>query len=232
VIAAPPHVQHRSASADGVEATIAYVQQRPWSWYTRLAVVRDGRKALDVRVQPYPRETSNEPQAVTVRDLDGDGEPEVFVDLWTGGAHCCAWTRIYRWNGSTYTSTAAFWGDLDYRLEDLGDGGLDFVSGDDRFAYAFSSFAGSGFPLQIWSYRGGRLVDVTDAHRPLVARDAAKWWRVASQARRQRYETGGVYAAWAADQSRLGKGATALAWLRRHHAYPKGLAQFLRRLRY
>src|SRR5262249_23604484 len=27
--------------------------------------------------------------AVHVQDLDGDGEPEVIVDLYTGGAHCC-----------------------------------------------------------------------------------------------------------------------------------------------
>ena len=29
---------------------------------------------------------------VTVRDLDGDGEPEVLVDLYSGGAHCCTYT--------------------------------------------------------------------------------------------------------------------------------------------
>ena len=225
-------MQHLSASGGGVRATVGYAQVRPWNWYTRLSVVRHGVKVLDVRVQPYPREASNRPEAVSVRDLDGDGEPEILVDLWTGGAHCCSWTRIYRWNGSGYTSTAAFWGDLEYKLEPLGDGGLDLVSADDRFAYAFSSFAGSGFPLRIWSYRAGRLVDVTAQHRPLVARDAARWWRIASAARRRHDEVEGVLAAWAADEARLGKGATALAWLRRHHLYPKGLAAFLARFGY
>ena len=232
MIAAHPHVHHLSASAAGVRATVGTVELRPWSWYTRLAVVRDGQKVLDVRVEPYPRSTTNEPKAVTVRDLDGDGEPEILVDLWTGGAHCCAWTRIYRWSGSTYTSSAAFWGDLGYRLEDLGDGGLDLVSGDDRFAYAFSSFAGSGFPLRIWRYGAGRLVDVTGDHRALVARDAAKWWRWGALARRTRSESGGVLAAWAGDEWVLGKGRAALAWLHRHRLYPKGLAPFLRRLGY
>jgi hypothetical protein len=232
VIAAPPHVHHLSASGGSVRATVGYVQVRQWSWYSRLSVVRDGKKVLDVRVRPYPHTATNEPKGVAVRDLDADGEPEILVDLWTGGAHCCSWTRVYRWDGTAYTSTAAFWGDLDYRLEDLGDGGLDLVSGDDRFAYAFSSFAGSGFPLRIWSYRAGRLVDVTAAHRPLVQRDAARWWRWGALARRQRYESGGVLAAWAADEFRLGKGPAAISWLRRHHLYPKGLAPFLRRLGY
>jgi hypothetical protein len=231
LIAGPP-VHHLSASGGDVRATVSYVQARRWSWYSRLAVVRDGRRVLDVRVRPYPRETTNEPQSVAVRDLDGDGEPEILVDLWTGGAHCCLWTRIYSWNGETYTSVGTVWGDLDYRLEDLGDGGLDLVTGDDRFAYAFSSFAASGFPLRILRYRAGRLADVTAAHRPLVARDAARQWGYYRAARRRHDEVEGVLAAWAADESLLGKGTAALDWLRAHRLEPKGLARFLRRLGY
>ena len=231
MIAAPP-VHHLSASAGGVRATVGYVERRSWSWYSRLAVVRDGKRVLDVRVRPYPHETTNKPQAVAVRDLDGDGEPEILVDLWTGGAHCCLWTRIYRWNGETYTSVGTVWGDLDYRLEDLGDGGLDLVTGDDRFAYAYSSFAASSFPLRILRYRAGRLVDVTAAHRPLVARDATRQWSYYRAALRRHDQVEGVLAAWAADESLLGRRAAALAWLRRHRLLPKTLPAFLGRLGY
>jgi hypothetical protein len=31
-----------------------------------------------------------------VRDLDGDGEPEVLVDFYWGGVHCCFYTDVYR----------------------------------------------------------------------------------------------------------------------------------------
>ena len=34
-----------------------------------------------------------------VVDLDADGEPEVLVDAYTGGAHCCALTEILRFTG-------------------------------------------------------------------------------------------------------------------------------------
>src|SRR4051812_3821160 len=34
-------------------------------------------------------------EALHLTDLDGDAEPEVLVDLYTGGAHCCATTLIW-----------------------------------------------------------------------------------------------------------------------------------------
>src|SRR5262249_20832680 len=38
-----------------------------------------------------------------VVDLDGNGEPEVLVDAFTGGAHCCVLTEIFQFSGSAYT---------------------------------------------------------------------------------------------------------------------------------
>ena len=144
-----------------------------------------------------------------------DGEAEILVDFWTGGAHCCIWTRIYRWNGSTYAGATHWWGDLGYDIDDLS-GGTSFVTGDDRFAYAFSSYAGSGFPLQVWALKHGRLVETTSRYRDLVARDAAQLWRYYVSARKGHDEVRGLLAAWAADQCRLGRGTKAMAWLRRH----------------
>ena len=43
-------------------------------------------------------DTIASPRPLTVRDLDGDGEPEVLVDLYTGGAHCCFYTVILRFD--------------------------------------------------------------------------------------------------------------------------------------
>src|SRR3954452_10628065 len=36
--------------------------------------------------------------SVTVRDLDADGEPEVLVDLYSGGANCCWYSISYRFD--------------------------------------------------------------------------------------------------------------------------------------
>jgi virginiamycin B lyase len=49
--------------------------------------------------------------AVTVRDLDGDGEPEVMLTLNWGGPHCCSWSRIYRYDAlrRRYVAVEHFW---------------------------------------------------------------------------------------------------------------------------
>jgi hypothetical protein len=238
-------VRHETASADGVRATLSYARLRYGVYYVRLTVERDQQAVYDKRVQPYSRIVRlNQPSAaglsggksITIRDLDGDGEPELLLDFWTGGAHCCVWTRVYHWDAaaSTYVSDVHWWGDLGYSIADLGSGEPSFVSGDDRFAYAFASFAGSGFPIQIWSYRAGRLTDATASYRPLVARDADRQWRYYRSARKQRVEVRGVLAAWAADECRLDHGRSALPWLRAHSfvlgGFDGSTASYLRQL--
>jgi hypothetical protein len=251
-IAAPVHSE--TASQGNIRATVSYVQLHGnrGTWYTRLTVERGTSKVYDSTVLPSGAFSWKQPVGVfgyaptiTLRDLDSDGEPEILLDFWTGGAHCCEWTRIYRWNGlaHTYSSAVHWWGDPSYRLERLsGTAGFDFVGYDDRFAYAFASFAGSGFPIQVWRYRHGRLVDVTNRYPKLVRRNAALQWGYYVRARHAKAETSGVLAAWAADECRLGRGASALQWLREHTnvltrweyassrvPYVKRLSEFLRR---
>lgn len=225
-------VMSETASSGAVRATVSYVLLRKSNrWYVRLAVARSGKHVYDQRVLPLQRPGAwNEPigvfrsagdrnaRTITLRDLDGDGEPEILLDFWFGGAHCCYWTRIYRWDPGTrtYTNIAHFWGNFGYGLADLpGSGRVELVAADDRFAYAFASFAGSGAPVQVWDYRGGRLVNSTRAYPALISHDAARWWRRYGKARRSG-EVRGLLAAWAADESLLGRGRAALAWLEQH----------------
>jgi hypothetical protein len=154
---------------------------------------------------------------IVVRDLDGDGEPEIVLDFFWGGAHCCSWSRIYRWDAGAgdYRSLAHSWGDLGYRLRDLdGDGHIELVSADDRFAYAFASFADSSFPVEILAYRAGRLVETTRSFPALVRTDASRQWALFRHARGHR-AVRGVLAAWAADECLLRHCGTAFAKLRR-----------------
>jgi hypothetical protein len=221
---AAPRVHSEHASGLGVDATLSYVRLRYGVYYVRLVVERNGQRVYDKRVQPYSAGTRlNQPLGVefspgsslAVDDLNFDGEPEIVVDFWTGGAHCCVWSRIYRWDGATYASAVHWWGDTGYEIDDLS-GGPSFVTGDDRFAYAFSSYAGSAFPLQVWALAGSRLVNVTSRYRPLIRRDDAELWREYASARKDHGELRGVLAAWLADECRLGRGKRSLAWLRRH----------------
>lgn len=140
-------------------------------------------------------------RSVAVRDLDGNGEPEVLLDLYSGGAHCCYFTDIYRYDGTAYQLNTHAWGDVGYRLVDLsGDGRPEFLSGDDRFAFAFSDYADSAFPIRIWLYNSGQFTNITRQYPALIRRDAARDWRADRPLRRAHRDTEGVLAGWAADE--------------------------------
>jgi hypothetical protein len=149
--------------------------------------------------------------ALAVLDLEGTRSPEVVVNLYSGGAHCCFLTQVYRYDAAGPGSAARFevvqrdWGDPGARIERL-HGIYLFRSADDRFAYEFAAFAFSGLPIAIWRFEGGRFVDVTRRHPALVAADAALWWSAFRKAAGQR-EGDGLIAAWAADEYLLGRRA-------------------------
>lgn len=100
---------------------------------------------------------------VALQNLDQDATPEVLVNTYTGGAHCCTIWKLYSWQRDRlhYTQTYPLDG-YGGVFEDLdGDGYTEFMAVDNRFLYAFSSYAGSYPPLIILSFRGGSLIDVT-----------------------------------------------------------------------
>jgi hypothetical protein len=154
-------------------------------------------------------------KSVRVADLDGAGAPDVVLDLFTGGAHCCLESEVVALTGDDSVHRAQHdWGDAGYRLRDLDrDGSREFVSADDRFAYAFTAYAYSALPVQIWSFRGDRFADVTGSHRAAVRADARRWWRAYRRTSARAFPQG-VLAAWAADRYRLGRRAQARAFVR------------------
>lgn len=180
----------------------------------RLRIERAGPTVLTARIPTdCPRCPLAGPTSapLEVRDLDADLEPEVLVDMFSGGAHCCLYTFLYRFRSDTgsYVRTRANWGNAGYRLTDLDhDGTPEFSSADDRFAYAFTAYAFSVDPIRIWHFERGRLLNVTRAFPKLVARDAARLLASYRRTRRSQYpEVRGVLAAYVADQYLLGRPA-------------------------
>ncbi len=236
-----------TAALGATEARFAYDRDGDEVTGMMLTVVRAGEVVLDGPVavagceEPFclPGGHHDRP-SVQVVDLDRDGEPEVLLDVFTGGAHCCVATRLLRWDGSGYAAADHDWRDPGYRLRDLqGDGAPELVSADARFAYRFASFAGSAMPVAVWGLREGRLTDVTREHLDLVRRDAARWLRIWRGRRGDRgREALGVLAAWAADEYRLGhraqvrrhlRVALRRGWLRGAPGWPRG-ERFIREL--
>jgi hypothetical protein len=166
-------------------------------------------EAVDIPTcqEPYcvPAGALEDSDTVRVRDLDADGEPEVLVDVFTGGAHCCFATEILRFDGSSYRARSRNWEDSGYRLADLDDDGRpEFSTSDARFADVFASFAESAFPIRVLAWSKGRFTNVTRQHTALIRTDAKRWKR-AYHKRRNGNRSLGVLAAWTADQYLLGR---------------------------
>ena len=225
-----PPVTSVTAKSGSTSARLSYSIPRGAAYFhATLTIDRSGKREFAGPVEPYSEQlefSGTKPVAVhggnplTVTDLDGDGEPEVLVDLYWGGVHCCWWSRIYRWHPAkaAYISSAHFWGNFAYRLVDLDKNRqLEFVSADNRFAYEFTSFAASSFPLQIWTYRGGRLLDTTRDYPALIADDAQQQWRLYrdefARSNAEDRAMRGFLAAWAADECLLDRCDQALATL-------------------
>jgi len=195
------------ASSGSVRAELSFKKADDAYTDARLVVSRAGRVRLGVGIQGFGRPFVR-PVELSVRDLDADSEPEVVLDVYTGGAHCCVHTLIYRYlsDGGSYRRTFRDWGNVGFRLVDFdGDGRPELRSADDRFAYAFTSFAGSTFPIQIWRFDRGRLLDITRSFPKVIARDAGQQWRWYRRFPWLREDPRGVLAAWLADMHLLGR---------------------------
>jgi len=213
--AAPrPHVEHASAGA--VEATFTYSYDPAAFRFTRqhLTIERDGVTSFSASLRKPPgggfnAQPSNyftHRRSVSVTDIDGDGEPEVVLDLYWGGAHCCWYSQVYRYAPATkhYAPLVHVWGDFGYVLADLDhDGRQEIVTRDDRFSYAFASFADSRWPVRILRYQAGRLTVDTPAYRSEIGRDANALWHAAMNPKRKASNQG-IVAAWAADEAMVG----------------------------
>jgi hypothetical protein len=197
--------RHTYADADGRETS--YVQ----STYARFRVTieREGRVVLSRRLAPICRACvapGTGGKAIRLARLDAGNDPYGLVDLYTGGAHCCWISIVLPTTGGAARPLVHDWGDPSYRLKDLdGDGVPEFLTADDHFAYAFTSFAGSGFPIQVRRLEGGRLKDVTREFPALVRADARQWLAFYRRERkRPQAEVRGFLAAYVADEYLLG----------------------------
>ena len=203
---------------------------------SHLTIIRDGKTLLQKKMSSEDRPVVTYDLSAAggfqVRDLDGDREPEVIVNTYTGGAHCCTISSLYRYSPTEnrYTETNRDWQHSGYRLEDLDHDGIpEWVSGDDRFA-RFASYAASGRPLQIWQYRQGDFIDVSRQFPQLIYENAHQLWQSYQEAKSQEHETKGMLAGYLAAKYLLGQGLD--GWERVRQAYQAGDRQeFFQNLR-
>ena len=89
-------------------------------------------------------------------DITGEGHPDVIIETYTGGAHCCFGTIVYDLGptltkvlDSPQSNCAGYFEDLN------GDSALEFVTCDDLFAYTYCPYAASPVVTAILQYTPG-----------------------------------------------------------------------------
>jgi hypothetical protein len=199
----------QSAHAGNVSATFTFSGKLPNYKNEHLQIMRAGAVLYNAPVSSKacnpcaPGAPEKGFSSVRVVDIESDGEPDVLLDLFSGGAHCCSVTQIFRYDPGTqtYVKTEHNWGDPSYKLVDLGKNGrYEFQTADDSFAYEFTDYAYSGLPLEILTFSGGTFANVTRQYPALIRRDAAKWWKGFTHNVKDGL---GLIAAWAADEDML-----------------------------
>jgi hypothetical protein len=106
------------------------------------------------------------------QDVTGDGIPDLVVERWSGGAHCCCRVSIFS-IGPEFKKIADIGEDgafddvggenSGYLFKDLnGDGVPELVGNDWTFAYWWTSFSQSPAPRFILRYDGTKYVLATD----------------------------------------------------------------------
>jgi hypothetical protein len=227
VAAAPASaaMKTETATAGQVTATLTYTSYGkpdfPSYRGVRVKIVRAGGTLRDdaapksfpecrTACDPAPLNAGSADNApsIFVRDVNADGEPEVWADFYTGGANCCIFSAFYNFDAATgtYVRQRRDWLYSGYSLRDLdGDGTLEFEGADGRFRYAFACGACSPLPPQVFNFVGGRFLDVTRRFPAVLRTDAATEWRYFLRNRR-RYDMRGFMAAYVADEYQLGQG--------------------------
>ena len=216
--ATPAAPTTQTASSGIVTATFTFTTTAQNTYPSKtLAIAQSGQVFYDqpvssrycrpnAAVQPYCAPASTEPgqSSVHVLDLEHDGQPDVVLDLYTGGAHCCSAEQIFSFDPGTETFvlTQHDFGDPGEKIEDLGHNGrYEFLTADDRFAYAFTDFADSGLPIEILTFADRRFTNVTRKYPKLIAKNAAMYL---NDFKHDHVDGDGLIAAWAADEDNLG----------------------------
>lgn len=108
--------------------------------------------------------------SLTADDLDADGNAEILMETYTGGAHCCTSLYLGKVSNESFSFTdTVYWGNCGFEIKDLDNDGKKEITGClDMFAYFYTNFSQSKFPLIIYSLRNNRLEVVNKEHKNRV----------------------------------------------------------------
>jgi hypothetical protein len=93
----------------------------------------------------------------TGHDITGEGDPDLVLERYTGGAHCCFSVIVYNLGPTPTKVLETRESNCSGRFEDLdGDSVPEFITCDDLFAYVYCPYAASPMVQVILRYEPGR----------------------------------------------------------------------------
>ncbi|RLD04205.1 MAG: hypothetical protein DRI32_06125 [Chloroflexi bacterium] len=98
-------------------------------------------------------ETASAIAPLTGADINGDGYPEVIIETYSGGAHCCIGTQVYSLGETPTLILKKPESNAGGQFQDLnGDRVYEFITHDDIFAYEYCPYVSSPFVKVIMAY--------------------------------------------------------------------------------
>jgi hypothetical protein len=178
----------------------------------RIKILRNEKVIIDEAISPVEATYS---LSLSVRDLDGDEEPEaIFSHNPAHGVRCCSTSRIYGYKKSQkkYEMVNADWRSMGPpQIKDLdGNGKYEFDHSDWRFLNVFTSFANIDFPTRIWEYRQGQLTEVTYKYPESIRLSIKEHQKKRKHLMQEGRDLKGTLAAYAAAKFLVGEGEEAL----------------------
>jgi hypothetical protein len=191
-----------SATSGDVAAELSYVERRRGSGDLRFVDFRDFRvrvlrggqvlydKPIGKPCERFctPTESALTRKHVGLRDLNGDGEPEAIVDLFTGGSSCCVFVYAFGYDptANIYRRTRLDTGG-GFVVRDSGrDGVLELVGDDFRFRGLFTCGACGSRPIRIWHYGLTRFEVVTRSFPGRIRTHARRMKRLYERVRHRK----------------------------------------------
>ena len=233
VAAAPAAAKTETVTSGPITATLSFEEggDEPGFRDVRVTVDRGGQRMVD---EPIEKDCSfclvapagggaEDSKSIFVLDLEADQEPEVIVNLFTGGANCCFYSLVWRFDGTRYQRHRLFpMGSFSFEAQNIDkQGPLELITMDYRFAYKYGSNVDTPRPVRILRFRGGTLVDVTRSFRNYPKNEAARLYRFYLRLRKEKnVNLRGIMAAYLADEYKAGRGR--IGWRRLLAAYRRG----------
>ncbi|MEO6866773.1 MAG: hypothetical protein ABI200_02005 [Gaiellales bacterium] len=178
---------------------------------------------------PVSLTAKSDGDAFAVRNIDVDAEPEIILGIYTAkkldmfsGYACCTMTRVYKWKpeaGKYVAYDKNFKNSHETVFTKIGTGKfMSFVGGDTRFTKKFAPTKYAYLPTQIFQFKQNRrFVDVSTSYKKQLQNDSKKALATARKDCRSGnafVNNQSAYAAYAANEYRLGNRAKALRVLR------------------